>query len=87
VDPTAGPLISVGTDDAQVAAADLIIETVMENIAVKSATLSRIEPYLKSQSIIVSNSWSLPMTQLSEALQNPGKFCGIHFCHPVSESP
>ena len=27
------------------------------------------------------------MTQLSEALQNPGRFCGLHFCHPVSERP
>ena len=27
------------------------------------------------------------MTQLSEALRNPGRFCGFHFCHPVSERP
>ena len=31
VDPTAGPLISVATDDAEIADADLIIETVSEN--------------------------------------------------------
>lgn len=87
VDPSAGPLISVATDDTQVADADLIIETVTENIAVKSAILSRIEPHLNARSIIASNSSSLSITQLSEALQNSGRFCGLHFCHPVSDRP
>jgi 3-hydroxyacyl-CoA dehydrogenase len=85
VDPIACPLISVATDDAAVADADLIIETVSENFELKSSILSRIDPHLRSGTIIASNSSSLSMTRLSAALQDPGRFCGLHFCHPVSE--
>lgn len=87
VDPTAAPLISVATDDVEVADADLIIEAVPENLALKTAILSRIEPQLRSGTIIASNSSSLSIAQLSAALQAPGRFCGMHFCHPVSERP
>jgi 3-hydroxyacyl-CoA dehydrogenase len=87
VDPTARPLISVATDDAEIADADLIIETVSENFECKSSILSRIDPHLSSGTIVASNSSSLSMTQLSGALQNPGRFCGLHFCHPVSQRP
>ncbi len=87
VDPIAGPLITVATDDADVANADLIIEAVPENLALKTAILSRIEPHLRSGTIIASNSSSLSIAQLSTALLAPGRFCGMHFCHPVSERP
>ena len=85
VDPTADPIISVATDDSEIANADLIIEAVTENYAIKSAILSRIEPHLRSGAIIASNSSSLSLTQFSRSLQQPGRFCGLHFCHPVSE--
>lgn len=87
VDPTADPLISVATDDVEIADADLIIEAVPENFALKSLILSRIEPHLRSGTIMASNSSSLSIVQLSAALQTPGRFCGMHFCHPVSERP
>jgi 3-hydroxyacyl-CoA dehydrogenase len=85
VDPTADPIISVATDDSEIANADLIIEAVTENYSIKSAILSRIEPHLRSGAIIASNSSSLSLTQFSKSLQQPGRFCGLHFCHPVSE--
>jgi 3-hydroxyacyl-CoA dehydrogenase len=85
VDPTADPIISVATDDSEIANADLIIEAVTENYAIKSAILSRIEPHLRSGAIMASNSSSLSLTQFSKSLQQPGRFCGLHFCHPVSE--
>jgi 3-hydroxyacyl-CoA dehydrogenase len=85
VDPTADPIISVATDDSEIANADLIIEAVTENYAIKSAILSRIEPHLRSGAIMASNSSSLSLTQISKSLQQPGRFCGLHFCHPVSE--
>ncbi|MBL8811014.1 MAG: 3-hydroxyacyl-CoA dehydrogenase family protein, partial [Planctomycetaceae bacterium] len=87
VEPGAGPEISVATDDTEIADADLVIEAVTENLAIKSAILSRIEPQLRSGAIFASNSSSLSLTQLSKVLQTPGRFCGLHFCHPVSERP
>lgn len=85
IDPAADPVISVAAADTEIADADLIIEAVTENLAIKSAILSRIEPQLRSGTIIASNSSSLSLTQLSRVLQTPGRFCGLHFCHPVCQ--
>ncbi|HQX52000.1 MAG TPA: 3-hydroxyacyl-CoA dehydrogenase NAD-binding domain-containing protein [Planctomycetaceae bacterium] len=79
--------ISAATCDAEIADADLIIETVSENLALKTAILSRIEPFLPSRTIVASNSSSFPISQLASSLKNPARFCGLHFCHPVSERP
>ena len=87
VDPATRPLISLATEDEEVADADLIIEAVPEDFALKTAILARIEPHLQSGSIMASNSSSLSITRLSAALQAPGQFCGMHFCHPVNERP
>ncbi|MBL8819800.1 MAG: 3-hydroxyacyl-CoA dehydrogenase family protein [Planctomyces sp.] len=87
VDPAARPLISLATDDEEIADADLIIEAVPEDFALKTAILARIEPHLRSGTIMASNSSSLSIAQLSAALQAPGRFCGMHFCHPVIERP
>lgn len=87
VDPMAETQISVAADEAEVADADLIIEAVTENQAIKTAILSRIERHVRDETIMASNSSSLSMTQISKSLQNRTRFCGLHFCHPVSERP
>jgi len=79
--------ISAATYDAEIADADLIIEAVSENLPLKTAILSRIEPFLQSRTIVASNSSSFPVSQLGSSLKNPAVFCGLHFCHPVSERP
>ena len=66
VDPMTEAPISVAIDDAEVADADLIIEAVTENMAIKTAILSRIERHVRDETIIVSNSSSLSMTQISK---------------------
>ena len=73
--------------DRDLGAADLIIEAVPENVSVKTDVLSRVEPFLRSSTIITSNSSSIPMSQLAAALNDPTRFCGLHFCHPVSQRP
>ncbi|MEZ6122338.1 MAG: 3-hydroxyacyl-CoA dehydrogenase family protein [Planctomycetaceae bacterium] len=77
--------VRVATEQADIADADLILEAVTENIDIKSGILSGIEPHLAGGTILASNSSSLSMTELSRSLKNPGRFCGLHFCHPVSE--
>lgn len=81
------PRVSVAVQDSEIADADLIIEAVAENAAVKSAVLSRIEPLLPDQTMIATNSSSIPIARLATALTQPGRFCGLHFCHPVCERP
>ena len=80
-------IVRRATCDAEVAAVDLIIEAIPEDLALKTTVLSRIEPHLNEEAMIASNSSSLSMTELGTALRNPGRFCGLHFCHPVHQRP
>ncbi len=79
--------ISAATCDEEIADADLIIEAVFENLPLKTAILSRIEPFLQTRTIVASNSSSFTVSKLASSLKNPAVFCSLHFCHPVSERP
>ena len=66
---------------------DLVIETVAEDLGVKHDVLSRTEQLIRPDAVLASNSSSIPMTQLAECLENPQRFCGLHFCYPVEQRP
>jgi 3-hydroxybutyryl-CoA dehydrogenase len=61
----------------------LIVECVAENLAVKRALLTTIEPWVEPATVIATNTSSLPLDQLAEALQRAERFGGLHFLHPA----
>lgn len=63
-------------------AAELVIETVVENTEIKRKVLQLIEANIPSKTVIASNTSAIQISQLGEKLQHPDRFCGIHFCHP-----
>jgi 3-hydroxyacyl-CoA dehydrogenase/enoyl-CoA hydratase/3-hydroxybutyryl-CoA epimerase len=67
-----------------VAAADLIIEAVPENLELKRKIFAGIEPKMKPSAILASNTSSIPLEQLRESLPRPERLVGIHFFNPVS---
>jgi 3-hydroxyacyl-CoA dehydrogenase/enoyl-CoA hydratase/3-hydroxybutyryl-CoA epimerase/3-hydroxyacyl-CoA dehydrogenase/enoyl-CoA hydratase/3-hydroxybutyryl-CoA epimerase/enoyl-CoA isomerase len=77
------PLLNATESDAEIAAADLVIEAVVENADVKRQIYNRLEPKLKPTAILASNTSTIPITQLAEKLAHPERFCGIHFFNPV----
>ena len=66
-------------------ACDLVIEAVLEKLAVKRRVLAGIEPRLNAGCVIASNTSSLRIGEIATALQFPERCCGLHFLHPVSE--
>ena len=84
---TGAAMVSAATSTAEVAAADLVIEAVPEDFALKIAVLSCVDGHLKDGTVVASNSSSLSMIRLGTVLRNPSRFCGLHFCHPVRERP
>lgn len=68
-------------DDLQ--GSDLVIETVFESYETKLDVLRRAEEIVSPEAIISSNTSSLSITRLGQALENPGRFSGFHFFHPV----
>jgi 3-hydroxyacyl-CoA dehydrogenase/enoyl-CoA hydratase/carnithine racemase len=77
------PLLHTSSSDAELAACDLVIEAIVENADVKRKIFARIEPQLKPDAILASNTSTIPITKLAEKLERPERFCGIHFFNPV----
>ena len=76
--------ITSSTDIAQgVATADVIIEVVSENMAVKEAVLSAVDTAAKEDAIIASNTSSISITKLASFTNRPERFIGMHFMNPV----
>jgi 3-hydroxyacyl-CoA dehydrogenase / enoyl-CoA hydratase / 3-hydroxybutyryl-CoA epimerase / enoyl-CoA isomerase len=67
--------------------ADVVIEAVVENLAVKQAVLREIEAIAAPNAILVSNTSSLRIGALAEALRRPENFLGMHFFNPVTKMP
>jgi 3-hydroxyacyl-CoA dehydrogenase/enoyl-CoA hydratase/3-hydroxybutyryl-CoA epimerase len=80
-------LITPTTDPAAAAGADLVIEAVFEDPAVKAQVFAEIEPYLAEGALLGSNTSTLPITQLSEGVSRPADFIGLHFFSPVDKMP
>ena len=80
-------LLNPATVDAELAPADLVIEAIVENPEVKKQFYARVEPQLKSDAILASNTSTIPISKLAEGLKRPERFCGIHFFNPVRKMP
>ncbi len=76
------------TDDpAAAAGADLVIEAVFEDPAVKAQVFAEIEPHLAPDALLGSNTSTLPITDLAEGVTRPADFIGLHFFSPVDKMP
>jgi 3-hydroxyacyl-CoA dehydrogenase/enoyl-CoA hydratase/3-hydroxybutyryl-CoA epimerase len=80
-------LIKATDSDTDLAGCDLIIEAVFEDMALKNKITSATEGQLAEGGVWGSNTSTLPITQLAEAIANPEKFIGIHFFSPVDKMP
>jgi 3-hydroxyacyl-CoA dehydrogenase/enoyl-CoA hydratase/3-hydroxybutyryl-CoA epimerase len=67
-----------------VASADLILEAVPENLELKRKIFAGIEPKMKPDAILATNTSSIPLEQLRQGLPRPERLVGIHFFNPVS---
>src|ERR1700733_5698688 len=67
-----------------VASADLIIEAVPEVLELKRKIFAGIEPTMKPDAILATNTSSIPLEQLRDGLPRPERLVGIHFFNPVS---
>jgi 3-hydroxybutyryl-CoA dehydrogenase len=78
--------VSVGTDYAAFAPADLVIEAVPEDFALKTEALQKIERHLGKTAWLASNTSSISIDLMAAQLARPDRFCGMHFFNPVPAS-
>lgn len=73
--------------EAAVADADFIEEAVPEKIEIKHETLVRISASARPDAIIGSNTSTILIGRLAEAVTNPERFLGVHFSNPAPFIP
>ncbi len=66
---------------------DVIVEAVVENPKVKAAVLSEVESHVGEDTVITSNTSTIPINLLAKSLKRPENFCGMHFFNPVHRMP
>jgi 3-hydroxyacyl-CoA dehydrogenase/enoyl-CoA hydratase/3-hydroxybutyryl-CoA epimerase/enoyl-CoA isomerase len=68
-------------------AVDIVVEAVVENPKVKHAVLAETEKQIREDAILASNTSTISISYLAEALERPENFCGMHFFNPVHAMP
>nr|MBF0685140.1 enoyl-CoA hydratase/isomerase family protein [Pseudomonas sp.] len=66
---------------------DIVVEAVVENPKIKQAVLAEVEGLVKEDAIIASNTSTISISLLAQALKRPENFCGMHFFNPVHMMP
>ncbi len=67
--------------------ADVIIEAIFEDVDVKRELFKSIEPVVKPDAILATNTSSIPLDEISSVLQQPPRLVGLHFFNPVALMP
>jgi 3-hydroxyacyl-CoA dehydrogenase/enoyl-CoA hydratase/3-hydroxybutyryl-CoA epimerase len=73
--------------DAELAGCDLIIEAVFEDRSLKAKVSAAAQAAAGPDAVIASNTSTLPITSLAEAVPDASKFIGLHFFSPVEKMP
>jgi 3-hydroxyacyl-CoA dehydrogenase/enoyl-CoA hydratase/3-hydroxybutyryl-CoA epimerase len=80
-------LLSGGDGYAAFGRADLVVEAVFEDLAVKQQVLREVEAVTTASTIFASNTSTIPIGRIAEAAQRPERVIGMHFFSPVARMP
>jgi len=65
--------------------ADVVIEAIFEDVDAKQALYKEIEPQLKKDAVLATNTSSIPLEVLCKCLKKPSRLVGLHFFNPVAK--
>jgi 3-hydroxybutyryl-CoA dehydrogenase len=75
--------IAVAKDLAEVGKANIVIEAIIERLDAKQALFARLEALSGPDTILASNTSSIPITAIASACKRPERVGGMHFFNPV----
>jgi 3-hydroxybutyryl-CoA dehydrogenase len=81
--PPADEVLARVTPVSALAPADLLIEAVVEDAAVKAAIFREADAVLPAKAVLASNTSSIPITELAAVTSRPERVIGMHFFNPV----
>ncbi|HEV8600600.1 MAG TPA: fatty acid oxidation complex subunit alpha FadJ [Gemmatimonadales bacterium] len=67
--------------------ADLVIEAVFEDLAVKRQVLAETEAIVRPEAVLASNTSTIPIASIAEGTHHPERVLGMHFFSPVDRMP
>jgi len=65
--------------------ADLVIEAIVENAEAKRELFRTVEGIVRPDALLATNTSSIPLEVLGEALRDPSRLVGLHFFNPVAQ--
>ena len=69
--------------DALAACDYVVIEAIIENTDAKHAAFAAVEAVVRPDTVLLSNTSSICITELAAATRRPDRFAGLHFFNPV----
>ena len=79
--------ITVTGELSQVAGADLVVESIIENLDAKKNLLRQLEEICRPEAIFASNTSSISITAIASSIHHPERVCGLHFFYPPPMMP
>lgn len=67
--------------------AQAVVEAVVERADIKRQVLAELEAEVSDSCVIATNTSTIPIADLADALRHPQRFCGMHFFNPVHRMP
>ena len=75
--------VTFTTELKDVAGSDLVIEAVPENLALKVSIMKELNEIVSEDTILASNTSSIPIAELAGTVSRPDRVVGLHFFSPV----
>jgi 3-hydroxyacyl-CoA dehydrogenase/enoyl-CoA hydratase/3-hydroxybutyryl-CoA epimerase len=79
--------ITPSTDYELLRDADMVVEAVFEDRAVKAEVTRKLDAVLPANCVVASNTSALPISLLAQASRRPERFIGLHFFSPADKMP
>jgi 3-hydroxyacyl-CoA dehydrogenase/enoyl-CoA hydratase/3-hydroxybutyryl-CoA epimerase len=79
--------LSGGLDFTGFSQANVVVEAIVEDMAIKKKVFEELEANISEETIIASNTSGLSITEMASVLKKPERFVGMHFFSPVHRMP
>jgi 3-hydroxyacyl-CoA dehydrogenase len=85
--PVAANSLRFASDYSAFADCDLVIESVPEKPPLKMAVFAELQGEIGPDTILATNTSTIPIGNLAGSLNRPERFCGLHFFAPLTQQP
>lgn len=76
-------LLTVSAEYDELKECGLVVECIVENLAIKETVFKKIAAISKKDAILASNTSAIPISILQKAVPDPQRFIGIHWAEPA----